>query len=194
MESTPFLRHLANKPTVAVVDSSDLSSALPINLHDHLFEALKKNRQLRSYTCLYDYDPHAKGPKYFAVFDLGADVCGFPGITHGGLSAAMCDEAFGGLIQGLKLEGVLRPGPAYTVHLSMQYKKMLPSRTTVVVSASLDKVESEGRKVWMNAVLSDANGPEAGTTFATSRALFVHPSGPTHVMQAVKHYIHSRMA
>lgn len=74
----------------------------------------------------------------------------------------MCDEAFGGLIQGLKLEGVLRPGPAYTVHLSMQYKKMLPSRTTVVVSASLDKVESEGRKVWMNAVLSDANVSDGG--------------------------------
>jgi len=198
LESTRFLRRLLHSPSVTVVDSTDVVGGLPLSLHDHLFEALKRGGQIRSYTCMYDYGVAGSGSgsgggdRYFAVYRLGVQVCGFPGIVHGGLSAAMCDEAFGGLLQGLKLDGTLPPGPAYTVHLSMQYKNMVPSDSTVVVSAALESVEDDGRKVWMRCTLSDARGPQEGTVYATSRALFVHPR-PGQAVQALGKLVKSRL-
>ena len=46
------------------------------------------------------------------------------GIVHGGLSAMIIDEALGALVYLLKREEVLGPGPAFTAHLGVDYKKV----------------------------------------------------------------------
>ena len=38
---------------------------------------------------------------------LGREVCGFPRIVHGGLTAAIIDESFGGLLFALKQQKAL---------------------------------------------------------------------------------------
>ena len=43
---------------------------------------------------------------------------------HGGLTAMIIDEALGALVYMLKREAVLGPGPAFTAHLEVDYKKV----------------------------------------------------------------------
>lgn len=97
---------------------------------------------VQSIDCYYD-----KSRKLFiGIFGLGEDVCGYPRLVHGGLSAAVADESFGGLIFSLKEHGVLPGGPAYTARLEIDYARPVPANTRVVALARLD--ELDGRKVW----------------------------------------------
>lgn len=50
-------------------------------------------------------------------------MCGFPATVHGGLTAAIVDETFGGLAVAVWRQGKLgfRP-PAYTARLEVDYK------------------------------------------------------------------------
>lgn len=48
------------------------------------------------------------------------DISGFH--CSAGLTAAVIDETLGGLIYMLKRDGSLPPGPAFTVHLEVDYK------------------------------------------------------------------------
>ena len=97
------------------------------------------------------YVPQDK--KFNAVVALGKEVAGFPRIVHGGLTAAIFDEAFGGLLFSLKKSGALKfLGPAYTVQLEVSYKSKISADSTILCSARLDKVE--GRKLWMTATMS----------------------------------------
>lgn len=58
----------------------------------------------------------APRPRFYSVISLGREVCGFPRIVHGGLTAAIIDESFGGLLFALKQSRALKFwGPAYTV-------------------------------------------------------------------------------
>jgi acyl-coenzyme A thioesterase PaaI-like protein len=70
------------------------------------------------------------------------DVCGFPQTVHGGLTAAIMDETFGGLGVSLWKSGTLgfRP-PAYTAHLEVDYKKKIPAGTVIKCSTGLQKIE-----------------------------------------------------
>eukprot|EP00775_Hariotina_reticulata_P009986 gene9986-10141_t len=99
------------------------------------------------------------------------DVCGYPSTVHGGLTAAIVDETFGGLYTALLTTGNLGATlPGLTARLEMDYKRKIPAGTVLLVTTELESVEP--RKVWMKATVS--NG--ATTTFATGRALFVAPN------------------
>lgn len=121
-------------------------------------------RDLRGY-----YDSVDK--RWHSVVALGLEVCGFPRVVHGGLTAAVFDESFGGLLFALKKDKALPfYGHAYTVQLDVTYKARVPAGKTLLCSAEVER--SEGRKLWMHAQLRD--GPE-GKVYATARALFVAP-------------------
>lgn len=133
------------------------------------------------------YSPTQK--KFSAIVALGREVAGFPRIVHGGLTAAIFDEAFGGLLFSLKKAGGVNFwGPAYTVQLDVSYKAKIPAGATVLCSAKIDSME--GRKMWMKATMSD--GPD-GKVYATARALFVAPKPSRLIVDVVK-YIASRAA
>lgn len=51
------------------------------------------------------YNPESK--TWYSVISLGREVCGFPRVVHGGLTAAMFDESFGGLLFSLKQQKAL---------------------------------------------------------------------------------------
>lgn len=126
--------------------------------------------------------------KFSAIVALGRDVAGFPRVVHGGLTAAIFDEAFGGLLFSLKKAGgVTFFGPAYTVQLEVSYKAKIPAGQIILCTAEVESMA--GRKLWMKAVMMD--GPD-GKVYATARALFVAPKF-TRLVTDVAKYIGQRM-
>lgn len=67
---------------------------------------------------------NAQKREFSSLITLGTNVCGHPTIVHGGLTAAIVDETLGGLNYLLKSHGMLDPGPAFTVHMTMDWKKV----------------------------------------------------------------------
>ena len=59
------------------------------------------------------------------------------GIVHGGLSAMIIDEALGVLVYMLKRDSVLGPGPAFTAHLGVDYKKVWPCAVVAPISPAV---------------------------------------------------------
>ena len=134
---------------------------------------------------------------------LGVNVCGHPTIVHGGLTSALCDEAYGALLFSARREGRARFEKVFTAALHIDYLAPLPARATVVVTAAVESLE--GRKLWLTAEvagpppLEDAagdggsggsgNGGSGGegegkgkgkggrVVYARSRSLFVIPRG-----------------
>lgn len=105
------------------------------------------------------------------------------------MTAALIDDTLGGLSYMLKQirnkkrplreDGSVAPvapaGPAFTVHLDISYKQIVPAGSAVVVEATIESIE--GRKMWLAArVLSGGVlGGEAAVEHAKARALFVVP-------------------
>ncbi|KAI3438715.1 hypothetical protein D9Q98_001135 [Chlorella vulgaris] len=150
---------------------------------DHMFSAFVSKGIVNDMTGYYD----TQGRRFLGIISLGRDVCGFPGVVHGGLTAAIIDECFGGLLFALKKAKALPFwGPAYTVQLEVSYKAKVSAGRTVLCTTEVES--SEGRKLWMKATVSD--GPE-GQVYATARALFVAPK-PHKMVQDVGKYLFRR--
>ena len=61
------------------------------------------------------------------VVQLGSGVDGWPRILHGGVTAAVVDEAFGFLFLSLRRDSELPfLAPAFTAHLEVSYHKVRP--------------------------------------------------------------------
>lgn len=76
---------------------------------------------------------NAKKKEFSSLITLGTNVCGHPTIVHGGLTAAIVDETLGGLNYLLKSRGMLDPGPAFTVHMTMDWKKVRTLHTSLCI-------------------------------------------------------------
>ena len=149
------------------------------------FLTMKQSGQIKSYTCIYERSTQS----YHTVFELGHDVCGFPTVVHGGLSATICDETLGGLLFSLKLENKIQSGPAFTARLEVDYRARVAASSLVVCSARLEQVD--GRKVWMTCTTHDGHGPQGpdhggGKIYVQGRALFVHPRADKLVKEGLK--------
>lgn len=101
-------------------------------------------------------------------------MCGYPRIVHGGLTAAIVDEAVGHLFYALRCAHALPfRGPAFTANLSIDYKRKIAAGRVLLVTARL--VECGGRKLKAVATVADGPGDDA-KIFARGTALFVAPS------------------
>lgn len=99
------------------------------------------------------------------------DVCGYPSTVHGGLTAAIVDETFGGLYTALLTTGNLGATlPGLTARLELDYKQKISAGTVLLVTTELETIEP--RKVWMKATVTDGGSH----TFVQGRALFVAPN------------------
>ncbi len=84
------------------------------------FSAFLKVGLLQDMLCTFNADKQ----EFSSLITLGKNVCGHPTIVHGGLTAAIVDETFGGLNYVMKKRGMLDPGPAFTVHMVMDWKQV----------------------------------------------------------------------
>lgn len=163
-----WVKTLASQPGVSLVASGGAMSSTHAAAvdPDHLFLAMLRQRLIDD-ICFYY---HAEKRQFHTMVALGADVAGHPRIVHGGFTSALIDETTGGLVFELKKAGALGPGPAFTAHLEVDFKKPLPVSIPTICTAWVDSIE--GRKVWVQAAMLDKPG---GTVFATGKALYVTP-------------------
>ncbi|KAK9845096.1 hypothetical protein WJX74_010532 [Apatococcus lobatus] len=143
---------------------------------DHMFTAFLKVNLIRDMLCLFSNSTQ----QFATIVTLGSNICGHPKICHGanpqalnhqtGLTAAVIDETLGGLIYMLKRDGSLPPGPAFTVHLEVDYNAPVPASTVVICTAQLDRLER--RKIFLTARVEDKPG---GMLYAKGSAIFVVP-------------------
>ncbi len=197
LAGTPWSEALAAAPGArrVVTGAQLLAEDHPFLEDDHMFAAFVAKDIIRDIEGWYA--PGAAGAgapgRFSALVALGREVAGFPRVVHGGLTAAIFDECFGGLLFSLKGAGALHApatrvgGPMYTVRLEVDYKAKIAAGTTVLCTVEVERME--GRKLWMVASLTDGPG---GKVFATSRALFVAPKLSRFATDVAK-YVWSRV-
>ncbi|KAI3558733.1 thioesterase superfamily protein [Colletotrichum abscissum] len=109
------------------------------------------------------------GKSLVSISHLGTDVCGHPGIVHGGLLATMLDEGLARCCFGALPHKV-----GVTAKLEINYRKPVHAGTYVVLRARTTRVE--GRKAWVEGQLETlpVDGEEP-LVLAQASALFVSP-------------------
>ncbi|KAK2010504.1 thioesterase superfamily protein [Colletotrichum eremochloae] len=120
------------------------------------------------------------GRSLVSISHLGTDVCGHPGIVHGGLLATMLDEGLARCCFAALPHNV-----GVTAKLEINYRKPVHAGTYVVLRARTIRVE--GRKAWVEGQLETlaANGEEP-VVLAQASALFVSPR-----FASVGYFLHS---
>ncbi|KAI0402056.1 Thioesterase/thiol ester dehydrase-isomerase [Xylaria palmicola] len=109
------------------------------------------------------------GKSMVAISYLGNELCGHPGIIHGGLLATMLDE---GLARCCFAALPYKVG--VTASLNINYRAPAQADTYVILRATTTKVE--GRKAWVEGRIETlvAEG-ETPVVLAEATALFVSP-------------------
>ncbi len=105
-------------------------------------------------------DFHLEGKRALAEFQPRAEHQGYPGLVHGGVTAAALDEAMGWAMYG---EGVW----AVTGKMEIKYRQPLPLGTKATVSAEV--IRNRGR--WLE-VRGEVRS-EAGKLMAEAHGLFM---------------------
>jgi acyl-coenzyme A thioesterase PaaI-like protein len=109
------------------------------------------------------------GKSSVSIFYLGSDICGHPGIVHGGLLATILDEGLARCCFP-----ALPKKRALTANLNVNYRKPAPADNYFVLKANTVKVQ--GRKAWVEGRIESltVNG-EAPTVYTEASALFIEP-------------------
>jgi adenylylsulfate kinase len=109
------------------------------------------------------------GKSMVSISYLGPDLCGHPGIIHGGFLATMLDEGLARCCFAALPNKV-----GMTANLNINYKAPAPAGTYVVLRAKTTKVE--GRKAWVEGHIETLtrNG-EKPLILAEATALFIEP-------------------
>ncbi|MCJ1388645.1 hypothetical protein MMC18_001494 [Xylographa bjoerkii] len=108
------------------------------------------------------------GKSMVCFFYLGEDLCGHPGIIHGGLLATILDEGMARCCFPALPNKV-----GMTANLTMNYRKPCPSERYVVLRAWTKNVE--GRKAWVEGRVESLEAEEEATVFVEAEALFIEP-------------------
>ncbi|KAF7551709.1 hypothetical protein G7046_g7641 [Stylonectria norvegica] len=109
------------------------------------------------------------GRSLVSVTYVGDDLCGHPGIVHGGCLATMLDEGLARCCFGALPHNI-----AVTANLNVDYRKPTPAGSFLVLRARTVKVE--GRKAWVKGHIELLTEPgEEPTIMAEATGLFVSP-------------------
>jgi 3'-phosphoadenosine 5'-phosphosulfate synthase len=109
------------------------------------------------------------GKSMVSIAYLGSDLCGHPGMVHGGLLATMLDEGFARCCFA-----VLPDQVGVTAKLDINYRKPTKADSYVVLRAKTTKVE--GRKAWVEGRIETLAAPgETPTVLVEASALFISP-------------------
>lgn len=109
------------------------------------------------------------GKSLVSVVYVGDDVCGHPGIIHGGLLATMLDEGLAWCCFGALPHKI-----GVTAYLNINYRKPAPAGSYLVLRAETTRVE--GRKAWVKGHIELLAAPGGKATVLTeAEALYVSP-------------------
>lgn len=111
----------------------------------------------------------SEGMEMVSVAHIGNDLCGHPGIVHGGMLATMMDEGFARCCFKSLPHSI-----AVTANLSVDYRKPTPAGSFLVLRAKTVKVE--GRKAWVKGHIELLSAPgETPTILVEGTGLFISP-------------------
>ncbi|KAI1641614.1 Thioesterase/thiol ester dehydrase-isomerase [Daldinia loculata] len=111
----------------------------------------------------------AGGKSIVSISYLGHELCGHPGIVHGGLLATMLDEGMARCCFAALPHKV-----GLTANLNINYRAPAYADSYVVLRATTTKVE--GRKAWVEGRIETLVGEgETPVVLAEATALFVSP-------------------
>ncbi|KAJ5301832.1 hypothetical protein PENANT_c002G11442 [Penicillium antarcticum] len=109
------------------------------------------------------------GKSMVSLMYLGSDVCGHPGIVHGGLLATILDEGLANCCFPALPNKV-----AVTANLNIDYRA--PAMANNYVALRAETVKVEGRKAWVEGRIetlpSDGQDP---VVLVEAKALFIEP-------------------
>ncbi|KAK7935771.1 hypothetical protein PG985_001266 [Apiospora marii] len=90
---------------------------------------------------------------------LGQGVNGYPATLHGGIVAAVLDEAIGGLIPVNRERRLIPEGDHFTAYLNTQYRRPVPTTAgALLVRARLVRADVARGKFFAEATLEDDQG------------------------------------
>lgn len=111
----------------------------------------------------------AAGTEMVSVAHVGEDICGHPGIVHGGLLATMLDEGLARCCLPALPHRI-----AVTANLNINYRKPVPAGSFLVLRARTVKLE--GRKAWLEGHIELLTKPgETPQVLTEATALFISP-------------------
>lgn len=109
------------------------------------------------------------GKSLVSISYLGEDLCGHPGLVHGGLLATLLDEGLARCCFAALPNKV-----GMTANLNINYRNPTPAGGFVVLRATTTKVE--GRKAWVEGRIETLGGEgEEPIVLADATALFIEP-------------------
>lgn len=109
------------------------------------------------------------GKSLVSISYLGMDLCGHPGIVHGGLLATMLDEGLARCCFAALPNKI-----GMTANLNINYRAPAPAGAFVVLRAVTTKVE--GRKAWVEGRIETlVSEGEKPLVLAEASALFIEP-------------------
>ena len=109
------------------------------------------------------------GKSYYQIAHLGKDLCGHPGIVHGGYLATMLDEGLARCCMP-----ALPNKMGMTANLNINYRAPTPADSYVILRCTTTKVE--GRKAWVEGRIETLVGKgEKPVVLADATALFIEP-------------------
>ena len=109
------------------------------------------------------------GKSLVSISYLGTDLCGHPGIVHGGLLATMLDEGLARCCFAALPNKI-----GMTANLNINYRAPAPAGAFIVLRAVTTKVE--GRKAWVEGRIETLAGEgEKSLVLAEASALFIEP-------------------
>ncbi len=98
---------------------------------------------------------------------------GVPGVIHGGIQAALLDEAMGMAVHAARDTGMDRPFPnVATADLQLRYRRPAPTTQPLRVRARVER--REGRSIFVRGEIVDAR--DELLTSATARWVEIEPA------------------
>lgn len=94
---------------------------------------------------------------------------------HGGISALIIDNVAGYAVFKMKAAGAVPAGPAFTVNLNVNYRKPIPSMSTVICSVKLHSHERKKSLLDIR-LYSPPDKEGSSVTYCEASALMVTPS------------------
>lgn len=112
---------------------------------------------------------HREGKSLVSLMYLGSDICGHPGIIHGGMLATLLDEGLARCCFPALPNKV-----GVTANLNIDYRA--PAMANSYVALRAETIKVEGRKAWVEGRIETL--PEDGkepVVLVEAKALFIEP-------------------
>ncbi|KAF3273785.1 hypothetical protein TWF970_008380 [Orbilia oligospora] len=122
-----------------------------------------------------------EGKKLYAILHVGEQLCGHPGVVHGGLLATLMDETLARCCFPALPNKI-----AMTANLDVNYRAPCKANQFVIIKAETTKVE--GRKAWVSGRLESLPAPGAdadGRLLVEASVLMIEPKNIGVLMREV---------